>query len=149
MLALPQRPYFPLGTLRQAVTYPMPAEEVDDACARRWRPPVSATWSTRLDEEAEWSTVLSGGEQQRSALRALIARPTILLLDEAVTTSRTRRRATFYGMLASGCRTIVISIGRSFALADLHTGNIDMTGSPVAQGAAAAAVPLACRACRR
>ena len=27
LLALPQRPYFPLGTLRQALTYPTPAEE--------------------------------------------------------------------------------------------------------------------------
>src|SRR2546421_12964882 len=30
VLALPQRPYFPLGTLRQALTYPTLAEEVDD-----------------------------------------------------------------------------------------------------------------------
>src|SRR5436190_738337 len=30
VLALPQRPYFPLGTLRQALAYPMPAAAVDD-----------------------------------------------------------------------------------------------------------------------
>ena len=34
MLALPQRPYFPLGTLRQALTYPTLAEEVDDTQVR-------------------------------------------------------------------------------------------------------------------
>ena len=31
MLAVPQRRYFPLGTLRQALTYPTPAELVADA----------------------------------------------------------------------------------------------------------------------
>ncbi len=34
VLALPQRPYFPLGTLRQALTYPTLAEGIDDARLR-------------------------------------------------------------------------------------------------------------------
>jgi putative ATP-binding cassette transporter len=34
VLALPQRPYFPLGTLRQAITYPTLAEAVDDTALR-------------------------------------------------------------------------------------------------------------------
>src|SRR2546423_14307529 len=53
MLALPQRPYFPLGTLRQALTYPTLAEAVDDTSLRE---AIAAAGlghlSGRLDEEA-------------------------------------------------------------------------------------------------
>ena len=71
----------------------------------------------RLDEEAEWGTVLSGGEQQRVAFaRALIARPAVLLLDEAVTTLEESDGAELYRMLAERLpETIVISIGRPAA----------------------------------
>ena len=74
----------------------------------------------RLDEEAEWATVLSGGEQQRVAFaRALIARPAVLLLDEAVTTLEEGEARALYRMLAERLpETIVISIGRAGAARD-------------------------------
>jgi vitamin B12/bleomycin/antimicrobial peptide transport system ATP-binding/permease protein len=147
VLALPQRPYFPLGTLRQAVTYPMLAEEIDD-------PRVHAAMEAaglghlveRLDEEAEWSTVLSGGEQQRFGFaRALIHQPTILLLDEPVTTLEESEARDLYDLLADKLPdTIVISSGRSVALAGLHDRILAMNGSPVAgrsRQPALAAVP--------
>jgi vitamin B12/bleomycin/antimicrobial peptide transport system ATP-binding/permease protein len=134
VLALPQRPYFPLGTLRQAVSYPMPAEEVDDARVREAM--VAAGLGhlrERLDEEAEWSTVLSGGEQQRFGFaRALIHRPTILLLDEPVTTLEEAEARELYELLADRLPdTIVISSGQSVALAGLHHRTLPLTGSPV------------------
>ncbi len=135
VLALPQRSYFPLGTLRQAVAYPMPAEEVDEA---RVREAMAATGLghlvDRLDEEAEWSTVLSGGEQQRFGFaRALIHRPTILLLDEPVTTLEESEARDLFRLLAERLPdAIVISSGRSSALAGLQHRTLQMTGSPVA-----------------
>lgn len=140
VLALPQRPYFPLGTLRQALTYPTLAGEVDDTALRD---AMAATGLihlvSRLDEEAEWATVLSGGEQQRVAFaRALIAKPAVLLLDEAVTTLEESEAQALYRMLAERLpETIVISIGRPAQLETLHSRAVMLDGATAsARGAA-------------
>jgi putative ATP-binding cassette transporter len=133
VLALPQRPYFPLGTLRQALTYPTLAEQVGDTVLREAMAAAGLSHlADRLDEEAEWGTVLSGGEQQRVAFaRALIARPAVLLLDEAVTTLEEQDGADLYRTIAKHMpETIVISIGRPTALAALHRRAIVLSGEP-------------------
>ena len=55
VLAMPQRPYFPLGTLRQALTYPIPAAQVPDAAVR------SAMAAVGLGHLAPGSTKRSTG----------------------------------------------------------------------------------------
>ena len=135
LLALPQRPYFPLGTLRQALTYPTPAEEVDDADVRTALAAAGlGHLADRLDEEAEWNTLLAGGEQQRVGFaRALIHRPDVLLLDEAVSTLEDAEARDLYGLLAERLpQTMVVSIGRAAALVALHQRTIDMTGGSAA-----------------
>jgi len=145
VLALPQRPYFPLGTLRQALTYPTLAEMVDDTALRDAMAAAGLIHLvSRLDEEAEWATVLSGGEQQRVAFaRALIAKPSVLLLDEAVTTLEEAEADTLYRMLAERLPgTIVISIGRAALLAPLHARTIVLDGvAASARGAARVMAP--------
>jgi putative ATP-binding cassette transporter len=141
VLALPQRPYFPLGTLRQALTYPTLAEEVDDTVLREAMAAAGLSHlADRLGEEAEWGTVLSGGEQQRVAFaRALIARPAVLLLDEAVTTLEEDDGAELYRMIAHRLpETIVISIGRPAQLSGQHRRSLVLAGAP----ASARARPL-------
>ena len=146
MLALPQRPYFPLGTLRQALTYPTLAEQVGDTVLREAMAAAGLSHlADRLDEEAEWGTVLSGGEQQRVAFaRALITRPDVLLLDEAVTTLEEADGRELYRMLAERLPdTIVISIGRAATLGAVHRRAIELDGvSAAARGTLrVAAVP--------
>ena len=81
---MPQRPYFPLGTLRGALLYPnsdrqMPKERIEDALQRCGL----AHLAPRLDAEENWSGVLSGGEQQRAAFaRVLLDPPDVLIMDE-------------------------------------------------------------------
>jgi putative ATP-binding cassette transporter len=85
LLFLPQKPYIPIGTLRDAVTYPSSTgafsdDEIRDVLtAARLEDFVG-----RLDEVQNWSMVMSGGEQQRLALaRALLDKPDWLFMDEA------------------------------------------------------------------
>ena len=148
VLALPQRPYFPLGTLKATLCYPTPAEDVPDAVVREAIAAVGLQrLADRLDEEAEWATVLAGGEHQRVAFaRALIARPDLLLLDEAVTTLEDEDGQELYGVLAERLPdAIIISSGRSSALGPLHRREIEIqravvpargepTPEPVEQG---------------
>jgi len=98
----------------------------------------------RLDEEAEWATMLSGGEQQRVAFaRALIARPAVLLLDEAVTTLEETEGRALYRMLAERLPdTIVISIGRPALLSTLHRRAIALDGMPASARGATRTIAL-------
>jgi putative ATP-binding cassette transporter len=85
VLFLPQRPYLPIGTLRDVVSYPMPASGVDDKMLREALEAVGLTeLAGRLEEVGHWALQLSPGEQQRIAFaRALVQKPDWLFLDEA------------------------------------------------------------------
>lgn len=147
VLVMPQRPYFPLGTLRQAVSYPMPADRVTDEDVRTALAAVGlGNLSLRLDEDAEWSLVLSGGEQQRVAFaRVMLRRPAVLLFDEPVSTlDDTAGRELYAALLRALPQTIILSIDRRGVLRDFHGRTIEMSGAAEAvqrQHAELAAMP--------
>jgi putative ATP-binding cassette transporter len=84
-MALPQRPYIPLGSLRRAVSYPARVGQYGDECVRDALAAVGlGHLGALLDMEDAWDRKLSEGEKQRLSLaRVLLAEPELILLDEA------------------------------------------------------------------
>jgi len=122
-LFLPQKPYLPLGSLRAALSYPHPPERYSDGDYTRALSALGlGAFSTRLDEEAHWAQVLSGGEAQRvQFVRALLARPKWLFLDEATAALDAESEAALLAALKKELPgTAIISIGHRPALAAFH-----------------------------
>jgi putative ATP-binding cassette transporter len=122
-LFLPQRPYFPIGTLRQVVSYPAAAETFSDAQLRDALAAAGlAHFADRLDEQQNWAQQLSGGEQQRVAIaRALLQKPAWLFLDEATSALDEPSQEHVYELLTEQLKdATIISIAHRSALTDFH-----------------------------
>jgi vitamin B12/bleomycin/antimicrobial peptide transport system ATP-binding/permease protein len=81
---MPQRPYFPIGSLRAALNYPANGHETSDERAQDMLMRCGLEHLVdRMEETDQWGSKLSGGEQQRLAFaRVLIHPPDILIMDE-------------------------------------------------------------------
>jgi vitamin B12/bleomycin/antimicrobial peptide transport system ATP-binding/permease protein len=133
MLVMPQRAYFPLGSLRQTVTYPIPADKVADSDVHAALQAVGLEHlAPRLDEQADWSVLLSGGEQQRIAFaRVLLRRPAVLLFDEPVSTLDDASGRELYRVLTERLPdTIILTIDRREVLRDSHARKIELRKDP-------------------
>ena len=123
IIVLPQKPYFPIGTLADAITYPEPSgtysrEEMVKALQLVGMPDLAA----RLDEEGHWNMMMSGGEQQRLAIaRALLFKPDYMFFDEATASMDEPSEMELYTMLNEEMAdATIISIGHRSSLAQFH-----------------------------
>ncbi len=85
MLFVPQRPFFPEGTLREALCYPRTAAEFPETAVLDALEKVGLSrLAQRLDETDAWEQALPQRAQQQLGLaRALLLRPDWLFLEEA------------------------------------------------------------------
>jgi putative ATP-binding cassette transporter len=123
ILFLPQRPYLPIGKLRDVVSYPMSGRGVPDETLREALEVVGlAGLAGRLDEAAHWALQLSPGEQQRIAFaRALVQKPEWLFLDEATSAVDEATEARLYQLVRERLpETTVFSIGHRATLRPFH-----------------------------
>jgi vitamin B12/bleomycin/antimicrobial peptide transport system ATP-binding/permease protein len=124
LLFLPQKPYLPIGTLRDVVSYPMPMGGFDDATLREALVAVGLPqFAERLSEAGHWALQLSPGEQQRIAFaRALVQKPEWLFLDEATSAVDEATEARLYRMLRERlASTTVFSVGHRATLRPFHS----------------------------
>jgi putative ATP-binding cassette transporter len=133
VMLIPQKPYIPAGTLRAAVTYPGLGGDYDDEEIKAALESVNLGHLVdKLDLEDNWAHHLSGGEQQRvSLVRALLAKPDWLLLDEATASLDEPTEAVVYGILEKELpNTTIVSIGHRSTLIAMHDKQAVMQKSP-------------------
>lgn len=129
LMMLPQRPYFPVGALGDAVIYPaapgaFQATRIRDALIAVGLPDLAE----RLNEDGHWNRMLSLGEQQRLGLaRALLHGPDYLFLDEATASLDEPSEARLYRLLEEKLpQATIVSIGHRSTLDAFHTRKVAM-----------------------
>jgi putative ATP-binding cassette transporter len=130
LMMLPQRPYFPVGSLKAAIAYPAEAsafgsDRVGDALISVGLPQLAS----QLEEEAHWNRMLSLGEQQRLGLvRALLHAPQYLFLDEATASLDEASEAALYLLLEEKLpAATIVSIGHRSTLEAFHQRHVVLT----------------------
>ncbi len=126
-LFLPQRSYLPQGSLRTALAYPG-TEAADGPLKDALTRVQLGQLLDRLDESADWSRILSLGEQQRLAFaRVLLNRPRIVFLDEATSAMDEGLEHAMYSLLRDALpEAVVVSVGHRSTLHALHTHRLEL-----------------------
>jgi len=118
-----ERPYFPIGTLRAALAYPLPEGTFADDKIREVLHVLDLDGlADQLDEMQQWEQRLSGGEQQRLALaRVLLHEPDWVFLDGATSSLDEDTEKRIYAVLREGLpRTAIVSIADRSSIAQYH-----------------------------
>jgi putative ATP-binding cassette transporter len=136
IMFMPQKPYFPLGTLREALHYPKAPEGVTDELLQDTLHKVGLDHlRERLDESERWDLILSGGEQQRVAFaRTLVHKPDWIFMDEATSALDEAGQEMVMKLLIEELpETSIVSIGHRPGLEVFHTRELTLV--PGEQGA--------------
>jgi putative ATP-binding cassette transporter len=129
---IPQRPYFPDGSLRDALAYPDPAEKYSDEALRTaLDQALLPALTDELDREDAWSQKLSGGERQRLAIaRVLLKKPDWVLADEATSALDEEAEAKLYERLRALVKEsngALVSIAHRSAVGAFHDKRWNLT----------------------
>ena len=122
LMFIPQRPYIPLGSLREALHYPGKINMTDEETIEYLELCHIGYLKDKLDVVADWTHVLSIGEQQRLAFcRAHIQKPIWLFLDEATSALDEETEGAMYELLKTKLPgTTLVSVGHRSTLNAYH-----------------------------
>jgi vitamin B12/bleomycin/antimicrobial peptide transport system ATP-binding/permease protein len=148
---IPQHPYFPNGTLRDALAYPEPADKYDDAALQAaLTDALLPQLANRLDDQEAWGQMLSGGEQQRLAIaRVLLKKPQWIFADEATSALDVEAENTLYKRLLASvilAKGAIISIAHRPSVAAFHNKTWTLEKSKSSDAEAAYSVAATQRA---
>jgi vitamin B12/bleomycin/antimicrobial peptide transport system ATP-binding/permease protein len=127
LMLLPQRPYIPIGPLREALAYPAASASFSDQKLTETLIKVGLpALAGRLDDNENWQMRLSGGEQQRLGVaRALLTEPDWLFLDESTASLDETSEANLYRAIVETLpRTTIVSIGHQATINQFHKRRI-------------------------
>ena len=132
---IPQRPYFPDGSLRDALAYPQPASTYsDEALKQALTDALLPALCGKLDSHDAWGQKLSGGEQQRLAIaRVLLKKPRWIFADEATAALDEVAEKTLYEKLQAHINAVnggMVSIAHRPGVAAFHNKQWTLSKTP-------------------
>lgn len=120
MMFIPQKPYIPMGTSAEAASYPLETADKETLSPLLMECGLSHLME-KPDTEADWSHILSLGEQQKLAfVRVFLRKPKWVFLDEATSAMDEETEEKMYRLLTTLPGTTVISIGHRSTLDKWH-----------------------------
>lgn len=136
IMFVPQRPYLPQGTLKQAICYPdfdtdNLAKLEDNTLKNILQSCHLSHLQEKLYQHDDWQQRLSSGELQRIAfVRMLLAKPQVLLLDEVTSALDEPTEKHLYQLLIQTLpNTLIISIGHRQTLTAFHNQALQLDKS--------------------
>lgn len=131
-LFLSQKPYLPQGNLFTALAYPKNVEEIDRTLAEEILYSVQLGHLVeRLDQDQDWTRILSLGEQQRLAFaRLLLHKPKVAFLDEATASMDEGLEDSMYRLLKTSLPDLtIVSVGHRSTLKAFHQQQLHILGN--------------------
>ncbi|EXI61789.1 ABC transporter ATP-binding protein [Mannheimia granulomatis] len=127
-LFLPQRPYVPQGTLKEAICYPH-IQASDDEIKQAMSQCRLEKYQHALAQENDWQVIFSPGELQRIAfVRILLSKPELIFLDETTSALDEPTEALLYQTVRNTLpESIIISVGHRCTLQQFHSKSIYLT----------------------
>lgn len=126
-LFLPQRPYMPQGTLREAICYPN-INPSHTELEQTMRDCALGKYIHALNVKNDWQAILSPGELQRVAfIRILLTKPDVVFLDETTSALDETTEHLLYQTIKERLpKMIILSVGHRSTLQQFHNKQLKL-----------------------
>lgn len=126
---IPQKPYVPQGTLKNAICYPN-CYDTDELIKMMRRCDLSG-FVDKLHQIKDWQAILSQGQLQRIAfVRALLNHPDIVFLDEATSALDEPTEHLLYQALVDSLpSSLIVSVGHRSSITKWHNRQLNLLPS--------------------